>query len=140
MGTANEVLLVYTDGAARGNPGPAAIAYAIFNPEGDCIEKDSKTIGARTNNQAEYEAMIWAIERVARHDPRRVLFHSDSEVMIRQIDGRYKIKNEGLRERHETLMKALNRLPSKSFKNLRRDDPRIQFVDELVNLVLDECT
>src|SRR5512137_428578 len=137
MSKTDDTLLVYTDGAARGNPGPAAIAYAIFDPEGECLEKDSKTIGVRTNNQAEYEALIWAVERVARYGPKRVRFHSDSEVMVRQIKGRYRVKNQGLRERHEALMKLLEGLPSVSFSNLRREDPRIQLVDGLVNATLD---
>jgi ribonuclease HI len=130
--------LVYTDGAARGNPGPAASGYAAFNPSGELVDKGAKTIGRRTNNEAEYEALIWAIQRAKEMTLGYVMFHSDSELMVRQVNGVYRVKKEHLRPLVEKVKKEASGLRTFKIVSLPREDERIQLVDALVNDVLDK--
>src|SRR5271156_6010612 len=90
------LLTIHTDGAARGNPGPAAFAFVITRP-GQPDDEDSGCLGETTNNIAEYAALVKALERARQLGGRRVVVHSDSELMIKQMRGEYKVKNEGLR-------------------------------------------
>jgi ribonuclease HI len=131
-------LLLYTDGASRGNPGRSAVGYAIFNPAGDLIEKGAKTIGVRTNNEAEYEALLWGIERVRARSCRYLRVVSDSEVMVRQVNGRYEVRAENLKKYAQQV--AVNKRLFERFEatNAPREDPRIVLVDALVNEALDK--
>lgn len=130
-------MVLYTDGAARGNPGPAAIGYAIFDPAGNCIEKDARTIGIHTNNEAEYEALLWGIEKVRERSCGSLRVVSDSELMVKQIRGEYKTKEPRLRNYFERV--SVNRRLFDTFEvvHARREDERIALVDGLVNSVLD---
>ncbi|MGD9962513.1 MAG: ribonuclease HI family protein [Thermoplasmata archaeon] len=128
---------MYTDGASRGNPGPAASGYAIFGPSGEMLDKGARTIGRRTNNEAEYEALIWAIQRARAISPGDARFHSDSELMVRQVTGRYRVKKEHLRILVERVKKEAAGFRSFKIVSLPREDERIQLVDALVNDVLD---
>jgi ribonuclease HI len=91
------LLTIHTDGASRGNPGPAAFAYVINGAEEDPIEEAGR-LGRMTNNQAEYTALVRALEHAlelgADH---RVLVRSDSELLVKQMSGQYRVKNEDLR-------------------------------------------
>ncbi len=98
----SEKIIVYTDGGSRGNPGPAAIGVVICDEKGSAIKKYSKDIGVRTNNEAEYEAVIFALgkmkqlfgkEKVQDID---IEFKMDSELVARQLGGHYKIEEEKL--------------------------------------------
>ncbi len=131
-------ILVYTDGAARGNPGPAAIGYAIFNLSGKCLERNGKRIGERTNNEAEYEALIWALERVSSYTRDSVKFHSDSELVVHQVNGVYAVKKERLKEYVERIGAARGRFRSFRLIHVPRENPRLQMVDSIVNKALDE--
>ncbi len=131
-------IFVYTDGAARGNPGPAAIGYAIFDPEGNCIEEDGKYIGPHTNNEAEYEAVLMALGAAERLTRRVVKFHSDSELMVHQVNGVYKVKKDHLREYVDRIHKAVEAFETFRLVYVPRENPNIQKVDDLVNRVLDE--
>ena len=90
------ILYVYTDGASRSNPGDAGIAYVIFNEKKELIDKHSKYIGKTTNNVAEYMALLGAIEKVTVYSPERVYFYLDSELVVKQMNGEYKIRNTEL--------------------------------------------
>jgi ribonuclease HI len=89
-------LYVYTDGASRGNPGDAGIAYVVYNDKLELIYEFSKYIGKTTNNVAEYMALLKALEKVKEFSPERVCFYLDSELVVKQMKGEYKIKNEKL--------------------------------------------
>jgi ribonuclease HI len=95
-------LQIYTDGASRGNPGEAAYAYVISRDGHDDIE-DADRLGRMTNNQAEYTALVRALEHVLEElgDRYSVVVHSDSELMVKQINGEYKVKNAELRPLYE---------------------------------------
>jgi ribonuclease HI len=130
-------LLVYTDGASRNNPGRAASGYAIFRPTGEELEHDARVIGVTTNNVAEYEALLWAIERASAITNGSVRFHSDSELMVRQVSGRYAVRKEHLMELVARVQTAAGAFQQFKLVYVPREDPRIQLVDGLVNDVLD---
>ncbi len=89
--------MIFTDGAARGNPGPASIGVTIKDEQGKLIASVSQCIGTKTNNQAEYMAIITALEKAVSLGVRQVDLYSDSELVVRQINGRYRVKNVGLK-------------------------------------------
>ncbi len=88
---------VHIDGAARGNPGPAGVGVLILGPEGEVVEELYRFIGEATNNAAEYQALLLALERAREHGISDLEVRSDSELLVRQIQGRYQVKNPGLR-------------------------------------------
>src|SRR5436853_370838 len=83
----------YSDGGARGNPGPAAIGVVLCDEHGNIVQEASKTIGDRTNNQAEYEALLLALDLAFELKAQKLHCHADSELLVYQIQGRYRIKN-----------------------------------------------
>ncbi len=93
-----KILNVYTDGASRGNPGPASIGIVFKDSQGKLIWQQQKAIGNTTNNEAEYQALIYAMKHVKRYHPEKIRFHSDSELMVRQMRGEYKIKNPNIQK------------------------------------------
>lgn len=131
-------LLVYTDGASRGNPGHAAIGYAIFDKTGSCREKDGRYVGTKTNNEAEYEALLMAIDRAKSHSKDSVKFHSDSELMVHQVNGVYQVKKDHLRRYVERIQEKTRGFASFRLIYVPRENPRIQLVDGIVNKVLDD--
>ena len=90
-----ERLLLYSDGGARGNPGPAAIAFLAVTEAGQIIKADSRFIGKATNNQAEYNALIAALEFAKAFKAQEVTCHLDSELVGKQLKGEYSVKNSG---------------------------------------------
>ncbi len=97
-----EKIIIYTDGGSRGNPGVSGVGIVIFNEKGHLIKKNSKNIGTRTNNEAEYEAVVFGLQKVrqifgkekAKH--LEIEIRMDSELVARQLGGKYKIKEEKL--------------------------------------------
>lgn len=85
-------LKIYTDGGALNNPGPAAIAAVFYDQNGDLIWKKAKSIGRATNNVAEYQALIYALQHAKRYHPKKITLLSDSQLLVFQLTGRYKIK------------------------------------------------
>lgn len=129
---------VYTDGAARGNPGPAAIGYSIYDADGRVIDKDSKAIGVRTNNQAEYEAFAWALERIIKMGAKEAVFYSDSELLVKQVNGQYKIKDLRLRDLHDLARGYIDALVNFEIEHVSRENDRTSRVDAMINKELDE--
>lgn len=132
-------ITVHTDGAARGNPGPAAIAYSI-NRDGEMIEH-GEAIGSTTNNQAEYRAMLAACRKLRELDltDTAVEFFADSELMIRQLKGEYKVKDVNLQPHFAAIQQCLATLEkqnnSVNLTAIRRDLNKR--ADALANLALD---
>jgi ribonuclease HI len=126
---------IHIDGAARGNPGPAAFAYVITPEDGPSIEESGR-LGSTTNNVAEYTALVKVLERAARLGARRLAIHSDSELLVRQMNGQYRVKNDDLR----TLFEEAKRLCGRFDLVTIRHVPRAQNsrADELCNEALDE--
>lgn len=133
-------ILVHTDGASRGNPGPSAIAYTIVGLDDKAIEH-AETIPVTTNNQAEYQAVLAAITRVAEHQPKdsEISFIGDSELVAKQLQGVYRVKDNNLRPHYEIIKSRvadLMRLGNEvSFTSVLR--ARNQRADQLANQALD---
>jgi len=130
-------ILVYADGGARKNPGPAAIAYSIYDEHGIQLAIDSDYIGEATNNEAEYRALLLAMDKACAHCRKEVRFHSDSEFVVRQVNGEYRAKKERMRNFLEQVMSKKSFFEKFVLVHLPRDNPRIMEVDDLVNNTLD---
>ena len=90
----NKRVIIYTDGGARGNPGPAAYGVVVYSQDGKIIKRIGKFLGERTNNEAEYEGVIAALEEAAELGAPYVDFHLDSELVVRQLNNIYRAKNQ----------------------------------------------
>ncbi|MFL5833884.1 MAG: ribonuclease HI family protein [Solirubrobacterales bacterium] len=126
---------VNVDGGARGNPGPAAIGVVLRNGDGSVLEEVGETIGEATNNVAEYRALLRGIELAAGRAAAEVELIGDSELVVRQVEGRYKVKNAGMKELHEEVKRALRGFDSWSIRHVRRAENAD--ADRLVNEALD---
>jgi len=130
-------IVVNTDGGARGNPGPAAIGVVMTLPTGEVISK-KRYIGRATNNQAEYRALIWAGQMVTGEvkPSDRVVFQLDSELVVKQMRGEYKVKDADLavlKQRVDQILAAVDF--HYEFKHVRRTSNKA--ADKLVNEALD---
>jgi ribonuclease HI len=128
-------LVVNVDGGARGNPGPAAIGVVVQSPEGEVLEERAERIGEATNNVAEYRALLAGIGRAAELGASELELVGDSELVVRQVKGEYKVKDAALRELHAEATRALRRFESWSIRHVRRE--RNAEADRLVNEALD---
>lgn len=134
--TGEEGLRVYTDGASRGNPGRAACAYVIVQG-GRVLCERSIYLGVTTNNVAEYRAVIAALTAAQEYTDGPVTLYSDSELVVRQLTGRYRVNKEHLKDLHAEALRCTARFSSVVFEAVRRTDPWIRRADELCNLELD---
>ncbi|HSD50966.1 MAG TPA: ribonuclease HI family protein, partial [Candidatus Methylomirabilis sp.] len=91
---------IHIDGAARGNPGPAGVGILITGPDGQVVERIHRSIGEATNNVAEYRALLLALERARALGCAEIEVYSDSELLVRQLQGRYQVKHPALRALH----------------------------------------
>jgi ribonuclease HI len=130
-------LTVNVDGGARGNPGPAAIGVVVRNDDGAVVEQVGETIGETTNNVAEYRALLRGLELASAHGATEVELIGDSELVVRQIEGRYKVKNAGMKELHAQAKAALADFDSWSIRHVKR--AQNADADELVNEALDNA-
>jgi len=128
-------LVVNVDGGSRGNPGPAAIAAVVAAPDGEILEQRGERIGEATNNVAEYRALLLGIERARELGADEVEIVGDSELVVRQVKGEYKVKDAGLKPLHQKAQQALRDFDSWSIRHVRRDDN--EAADLLVNQTLD---
>ena len=135
-----ERLALYSDGGARGNPGPAAIAYLAVSEAGQIIKADSRVIGKATNNQAEYQALIAAMEFAKALKAQEVTFHLDSELVGKQLNGEYAVRNPELRKFWRKAAELKECFKKICFDNVPRTNFYIKKADLLVNERLDEAS
>ncbi len=128
-------LVVNVDGGARGNPGPAAIGAVVQAAAGEVLEERGERIGTATNNVAEYRALLLGIERAAELGASELELVGDSELIVRQVKGEYKVKDATLRELHAEVQQALRPFDRWSIRHVRRAENAE--ADRLVNQVLD---
>ena len=128
-------LILYTDGASRGNPGPAAIGAIIQDESGRVLHKVGRAIGRATNNQAEYRALILGLEEAARLGATHLEVRMDSELIVRQLEGRYRVKDANLKPLFRQASELLRKFPSVTIRHVPREAN--QRADALVNAVLD---
>jgi len=133
---------IYTDGAARGNPGPSASGFIIIDKDGNEIYRKSIYNGIKTNNFAEYNAMIKALEwcesNMENPEGMELTFISDSELVVNQLNGRYKIRSAEMAELNSTVKELAKWFKSVKFINRRRSDSGISAVDKGLNELLDK--
>ena len=128
-------LILYTDGAARGNPGPAAIGIVLMDPIGNRIEEHGEAIGNTTNNEAEYRALLRGLEIAGKHG-NEIEIRTDSELMARQLNGSYRVKAEHLKPLHEQARRAMAKFKSAKIAIIPRELNKR--ADALANQALDK--
>lgn len=127
-------LTIYTDGASLGNPGPAAIGAVIKDGQGRVITRLSRRIGRATNNQAEYLAIITALEEASRLGAEAVDMKSDSELVVKQLKGRYRVKKATLRPLYQKVVQLIGSLEGFTITHVPRTQNRE--ADKLAHLAL----
>ncbi len=128
-------LVVNVDGGARGNPGPAAVGAVVRDAAGEVLEERGERIGTATNNVAEYRALLLGIERAAQLGASELELVGDSELIVRQVKGEYKVKDATMRELHAEVKRALRPFERWSIRHVRREHNAE--ADRLVNQALD---
>ena len=123
------------DGGARGNPGPAASAFILTDGIGNEIEARGDYLGSVTNNVAEYRALISGLESAVRHGATVLEVSMDSELVVRQMTGQYRVKHQGLKPLHALARAAASKIGRVTFNSVRREDNTR--ADQLVNDTLD---
>jgi probable phosphoglycerate mutase len=124
-----------TDGGARGNPGPAAYGYVLEAEDGTVLAAHGETIGTATNNVAEYRALVAGLEKAHELQVDEVEVVSDSELLVKQMRGEYKVKNETLRELSIQAARLASQIGNVSYTAVRREHNEL--ADRLVNEALD---
>jgi ribonuclease HI len=127
-------LTIYTDGASLGNPGPAAIGAVIKDGQGGVISRISQRIGHATNNQAEYAAIIAALAEAIRLGAEEVVVRSDSELVVKQLNGCYKIKKTTLKPLYQKVVRLAGSLEAFTITHIPREQNRE--ADSLANKAL----
>jgi ribonuclease HI len=134
----DRIVKIYTDGASRGNPGPAGIGILIIDENGKDIKRISEYIGNTTNNIAEYRALLRALEECEKKKIKTARFFADSQLLVNQVNKRYKVANEGLKPLYVKLMGKFMNFKDWSIKYIPREENRI--ADSLANDALDNLT
>jgi ribonuclease HI len=130
-----QYLVAHIDGGARGNPGPAGYGVAIEDQNGRRVAELSEYLGHRTNNYAEYHGLLAALDYALTHEPRALKVISDSELMVRQMRGVYKVKNPTLRELYEKAQQVVRQLQWFEIGHVLRESNRD--ADRLANEAMD---
>jgi probable phosphoglycerate mutase len=126
---------LFTDGGARGNPGPAAYGYVLEADDGTLLAAHGERIGVATNNVAEYRALIAGLEKALELGLDEVGVVSDSELLVKQMTGEYRVKNEALRKLNDEAERVARRIGGVSYTAVRREHNEL--ADRLVNEALD---
>ena len=128
---------LYTDGGCRGNPGPGAIAFRILDENNSELESYCECIGETTNNRAEYHALIKGLECSAKHTRGIVNCFLDSELVIKQVTGLFRLKNDVLRTLFYNVKQKESPFEKVTYQHLKRTNPLIKKVDTLVDKALE---
>jgi len=126
---------LFTDGGARGNPGPAAYGFVLEAEDGTVLAAEGKAIGVATNNVAEYSGLVAGLERAAELQIPTLEVVSDSELMVKQMRGEYRVKNEALRDLFIEANRVARKLGSVEYRHVKR--AHNELADKLVNEALD---
>lgn len=128
-------LITYTDGGARNNPGPAGIGVVLYDGNKKIVETYKEYIGEATNNQAEYRALLKALELAEKHSPHEIECFLDSELVVKQLNKEYKVKDPGLQMLYNQILDLVI-FKNISFRHVRREQNKL--ADKLVNEAIDE--
>ncbi len=127
---------IYADGASRGNPGEAGVGAVIADSQGRTVKELKYFLGVASNNAAEYQAAILALEKALELGAKRVALHLDSELVVRQLKGEYRVREPHLRDLHRKATEALNRFLRYSILHISREENRR--ADQLANEAIDQ--
>ncbi|HEY6106529.1 MAG TPA: ribonuclease HI family protein [Anaeromyxobacteraceae bacterium] len=127
---------LFTDGAARGNPGPAGAGAVILNPQGHIVAKVGKFLGENTNNYAEYMGLILGLRRAKAMGIKELEVFADSELLVRQLNGEYQVKAENLKPLFEEARQLLSAFPEVRVRHIRREEN--EAADEMSNRAIDQ--
>ena len=130
------MLRIFSDGGSRGNPGPSAYAIVVTE-NGKIIHEHSEFLGIHTNNYAEYRGLIAGLAFAANHGAKEVEFVMDSQLVIRQMNGEYKVKSPDMLELYKDAKALASLIPSVKFSNVRRSELLIPRADALLNEEMD---
>jgi ribonuclease HI len=133
---AAESLRIHVDGASRGNPGQAAFGVYVTDADGEVVAELYGHLGQATNNVAEYQGLLHALRWALEQGTREIQVFSDSELLVRQMGGRYRVKNPGLQPLYREASELLSRFERARITHVRREDNRE--ADALANRALDE--
>jgi len=133
---AGKALQLFSDGASRGNPGNAGAGISILDEKGNELVGASKYLGQCTNNEAEYQALLFGLERCAEFGSGSLKIYLDSELIVKQIRGEYKVKHPNLKSLYQKTIKQLSGLASFSITHVRRE--KNSRADELANRAIDD--
>lgn len=128
-------IIAYIDGGSRGNPGPAAAAFVLNDASGAQLEAKAFFLGRATNNVAEYTSLVKALDAAAQKDPEQLSIFSDSELLVRQITGQYRVKSERIKPLFQQAVSLLSRFNSWEIRHVTRNNNKQ--ADSLVNQALD---
>jgi ribonuclease HI len=128
-------VIAYIDGGARGNPGPAGFGVRIERPDGSLVEEFGESIGVATNNVAEYRALLAALEWARRHEHRELHVRSDSQLLVQQMLGNYRVKNPGLQPLHARARLLAHEIGNVTFEHVGRS--LNAHADRLANTAMD---
>lgn len=131
----NKQLKVFTDGGSRGNPGISAYAFVVYEDDNELFS-GSAFMGISTNNKAEYTGLLQALKYVLSKDYENIIIFSDSELMVKQIKGEYKVKDTDLKILYDECKELIKRIENFKIEHVRRE--KNKRADFLVNKVLDE--
>ncbi|MBI4734047.1 MAG: ribonuclease HI family protein [Rubrobacteridae bacterium] len=134
-GSRHGKIIVYSDGGARGNPGPAGAGGQILNVNGEVLAEISEYLGETTNNIAEYTALILTLEKSQTFRAEEIEIRADSELMVKQLNGEYKVKNEGLKPLHAKVKGLMAPYKRVNIKHIYRSENKR--ADELANQAMD---
>lgn len=129
---------IYTDGGSRGNPGNSAIGGVGFDEDGEEVFRYSKFLGIHTNNFAEYSSLIFALEKCLEFKADEVFATSDSELMVRQINGIYKVRDKNIKVLFEKVLSLAKKFKSFKIVHKRRSEEKMPLADALVNEAMDK--
>jgi ribonuclease HI len=127
---------IYSDGASRGNPGNSAIAFTIIDEDGKALKRHAAYLGTRTNNQAEYEALISALTAAAQITNQTVTCKLDSELIVKQLNGQYHVRNPELKLLLQKVQQLTQKFKKVAFTYTARMNPHIKEVDLAANRIL----
>ena len=133
-------LKIYSDGASRGNPGSSSIAFMILAEDGEILKRYSEYVGIRTNNQAEYEALIYALKFASELTNQEVVCYLDSELVVKHLNGEYRVRNQNLKELWLKVEELKQKFHKTSFIHVPRTERHIEEVDSLANQTLNKAT
>ena len=131
----HSILTIFTDGVARGNPGEGGFGVIIKDTDGTIIEEVGGYIGVTTNNIAEYTALVTALKTAIKYSDGKIIVYSDSELMVRQLNGIYKVKNEGLLPLYKEAKKLISNFGDFIIEHIPRE--KNKEADALANRAVD---